>query len=357
MKKYPRTHFILKKRHHYHHPHAGSLKDEQSTPTGLRTSAQLVCDMLCAGGCEAKVTEVIDNNDIDREVTAFKPDIVVIEALWVVPSKFQILQQLHPDVQWIVRVHSELPFLAQEGMAVEWLNDYLNYENVSIAFNSEKTFNDFQMLSQQQQTSGSNIFYLPNYYPTTDYEASYNLDKKDTIDIASFGAVRPMKNQLIQAFAAIQFAQDQGLGLNFHINGNRQEVGGESPYKNIRALFAELPENFQLIEHPWLAHDDFIALVRTMDVGLQMSLSETFNIVAADFVSQGVPVVTSSEIKFVSHKFQAEPTDTSDIVEKIHNALGWKKYWSWLADINKRRLKRFSTRSERIWLDFLKNTL
>ena len=37
------------------------------------------------------VVVVNDNNDIEREVVTHKPTHVIIEALWVVPSKFEIL--------------------------------------------------------------------------------------------------------------------------------------------------------------------------------------------------------------------------------------------------------------------------
>src|SRR5688500_11649943 len=85
--------------------------------TGLLNSATFVQDMLDSNGFTTKLVVVIDNNDIDREVTAFRPTHVIIEALWVVPSKFQILKKLHPSVKWIVRLHSEAPFLANEGIA------------------------------------------------------------------------------------------------------------------------------------------------------------------------------------------------------------------------------------------------
>jgi hypothetical protein len=52
----------------------------------------------------------------------------------------------------------------------------------------------------------------------------------------------------------------------------------------------------KLVVHEWVNHKDFIKLVKTMDIGMQVSYSETFNIVAADFISQGVPVVISKEL-------------------------------------------------------------
>src|ERR1700688_2506570 len=78
--------------------------------SGLLNSATFIVDMLNDSGVEAKLVIVNDNNDIDREVSNFQPDTVVIEALWVVPEKFDALKKLHPNVNWIVRIHSDLPF-------------------------------------------------------------------------------------------------------------------------------------------------------------------------------------------------------------------------------------------------------
>lgn len=67
--------------------------------SGLRNSAGFVVNMLRANGVRAKLVEVTDNNDIDREVTAYRPTHVIIEALWVVSSKFEALQRRHPRGQ------------------------------------------------------------------------------------------------------------------------------------------------------------------------------------------------------------------------------------------------------------------
>ena len=76
-------------------------------------------------GFEAKVVVVNDNNDINREVFKYTPTHVFIEALWVVPSKFEVLIPLYPKIQWYVRLHSNTPFISSEGIAIDWLVKYL----------------------------------------------------------------------------------------------------------------------------------------------------------------------------------------------------------------------------------------
>ena len=104
--------------------------------TGLYNSAKFMQEMLVNSGVDAEIEVAIDNNCIDRLVSRHKPTHVILEALWVVPSKFAVLTKLHPTVKWIVRLHSELPFMSGEGIAMDWLGDYSDFANIVIGINA-----------------------------------------------------------------------------------------------------------------------------------------------------------------------------------------------------------------------------
>ena len=232
--------FIAKKGQRY----SGSYG--YGTSSGLLNSAMFVVDMLHTCGIDAKLVHVVDNNSIDREVTQYQPDVVVIEALWVVPRKFDVLARLHPLVQWVVRIHSEVPFLAQEGMAMQWLFEYLEKTNVCVAFNSLRTMHDFMRVSWSYSPIGNfvesdKILYLPNYFPeAVQPESSPKLESE--LNVGCFGAIRPLKNQLLQAMSAIRYADLEHKALYFHMNTTRVE-GGEEVLKNIRSLFDNSPHS------------------------------------------------------------------------------------------------------------------
>lgn len=330
--------FICKKRKSY-----GSGPYTQIVSSGLLNSAKFVHDMLVKNGIDSTIVEVVDNNCIDREVALYKPTHVIIEALWVVPSKFEILTKLHPNVKWIIRLHSEIPFIANEGIAMEWVFDYLKYSNVTVSVNSPRAEKDFNYILPEE------TLFLPNYYPVI-----FNLSKnstikcEDTINIGCFGAVRPLKNHLIQAIAAIEFANELNKNLKFHINVTRIENNGDPVLKNIRNLF--LNSKHELIEHKWLDHNEFVDLISIMDMCLQVSFSETFNIVTADAVNNNVPVVVSPEVQWVSAMFKAIPTSSDDILKKMR--FTWMVKNIKLQFINKVLLFLYSKKSERIWLEY-----
>jgi len=89
-----------------------------------------------------------------------------------------------------------------------------------------------------------------------------------------------------------------------------------------------------------------------MDVVIVTSLSETFNIVAADAISAGVPVVGSNEIPWLSEIFQYAPTNSfltyTALVEVLKNpALSWKAEYKALNTWNSATLKYYKSFSER----------
>ena len=318
--------FILKKRQ----PHYGFDVDPSydiTLSSGLYNSCRFVCDLLKSEQVESKVAVVVDNNDIDRVVSQYKPTHVIIEALWVVPEKFDILKKLHPRVKWIIRLHSNSPFIACEGIAFDWINGYLARE-LTIAANHAHMYDELRAVFPQHQR---NIIYLPNYYPlekrvpffseryaNIKHRIKFLLKGKRHLDVGCFGAVRPLKNQFQQAIAAIEFANNHGWHLRFHINAGRVERGDEV-LKNLRALFKH--SRHELIEHGWLPHADFLRLLRTMDISLQVSFTETFNIVSADAVGLGVPIVVSKQVDWACRAFQADPNNASDIAAKMREAL------------------------------------
>jgi len=87
-----------------------------------------------------------------------------------------------------------------------------------------------------------------------------------------------------------------------------------------------------------------------MDIGLQVSFSETFNIVAADLVNNNIPVVVSDEISWVSPLFYAKTTSSKSIVNKIGFAYRFRNFGLQL--INKINLFLYSSKSEKIWVNY-----
>lgn len=317
--------------------------------SGLFNSARLVNEMLCKNGIESRIVIVRDNNDIDRIVTIYKPDEVFVEALWVVPEKYEILQKLHPHVKWIIRIHSEVPFLAVEGMSMDWIIRCLKHENVYIAPNSKRSYNDLKVMLTKE--AKKKVLYLPNYYPSIRHVRERD-EEQFVVNVACFGAVRPLKNHLNQALAAIKFADSMGKRLRFFINSNRVECGGDPVIENLRKLFSH-SDRHELVEVAWMPHKNFIELMsEQIDIGLQVSYTESFNIVAADMVSCGIPVVASEEITWLPFVDYAKASSVKSIYNKLR--LVWACRNLGITKLNERGLRNFSEESKERWLKYLR---
>jgi hypothetical protein len=311
-------------------------------------------EMLNGSGIDSVIEVAIDNNDIDRLVKQHNPTHVIIEALWVVPSKFSVLTRLHPDVKWIIRLHSEMPFMAGEGMAMDWVAEYFNFNNIVIATNAPRMLSEIRAYLQAKHPNKNvedKIIYLPNYYPQEYKTKEYNADKY-WVDVACFGAVRPLKNHMLQAVAALKFARKMKKQLRFHINVGRIEMKGDPALNNLRGFFQHLADQgHQLIGHEWTPREEFLELCGTMDIGMQCNFSETFNIVSADLISQGVPVVGSYEIPWATQLFNARPAESDEISTAMTRTHLFPSVNVWL---NQRNLTKYTNKTREMWVKYFK---
>lgn len=346
--------FILKRKDNFN----ANVDKHIGVTTGLYNSASFMDQMLTDAGIESNMEIAVDNNCIDRLVTKHSPTHIIIEALWVVPTKFAVLNSLHKNVTWIIRLHSEMPFLAGEGMSMDWIGDYVGYKNILIGVNAPRMLSEVRFYLQHKfdwtdEETERRVIYMPNYYPTDFKTKSYDISGKDHIDIGCFGAVRPLKNHLLQAFAALKLAERLDKKLYFHINSGRLEMKGEPVLHNLRALFQHLNDKgHQLIAHGWTHRDEFLKIVEQMDIGMQCSFSETFNIVGADFVSQGIPFLGSNEIPWSSTLYNADPASSEDIFNKLmstHN--------NPVKNVEQQQglLTKYVGQTQRLWVDYFKD--
>jgi hypothetical protein len=337
----PRILFILKRREKQWGANYYSMS------SGLLNSVSFIVHMLTSLGVEAKLVDVADNNCIDREVTLYKPTHVIIEAYWVVPSKFDVLLPLHPDVHWAVRNHSETPFLANEGIAFEWTAEYLK-RGIEIMCNAPRAVHDMKVYARATGNNELLVTYAPNFYPLHDISPIAGIDKDaKQINIGCFGAIRPLKNHMTQAIAALAFAKRHRKLLRFHINGGRVEGYGAPILKNLQAFFVNIAGG-ELVEHDWMPHDVFLDVIGGMDMNLQVSFSETYNIVSCDSTLRGVGVVVSREVPWIGEYAHADPTSVDSIVN------GMQRIWDsdLPARLHKQRrdLALYCRETEEVWL-------
>jgi len=318
---------------------------------GLLNSASFIVDYLNTIGVSTVIESAVDANQVDRLIVEHDPLYVFIEALWVTPQKLKEIMSLkrHKNRLFIIRIHSRPTFIANEGIAFKWMLEYrkLGFRNLIVAPNNEEFALDLK------NVFGLQSFFLPNiYHPPKDEAEDLERVESDFVKIGCFGSVRPMKNHLTQAIAAVKYAKNNNKGLEFHINSTRMEQHGDQVVQNLRSFFQGLPAWYKLVEHEWLTYSDFVNLVKQMNVGMQVSLTETFNIVAADFVYNNIPFIGSESILWLPERFQVkDPNSTDEILEKLDYVNSWFGWW--FKNSAAKSLIRYNKEAKKVWDNFI----
>lgn len=298
------------------------LKERVYSPSkisyGLMNSAMHVAEQLSKESYNCKVVSVIDANGVDKEMYEFKPDLVVFEALWMPTAKMQELMAIprYSEVKFVVRVHSDIGFLSAETNALRYINEYRHLRSPRLTI----SFNDKDFTEVMSHSMSHEFTYLPNIIVTRKRRTAKQAwrDERDHIDIGCFGAMRLLKNQCFQALCAIKAADMLQKKLRFHVTANLAETVNDSILENLKQIFVD--SQHDLIIHNWMNNEDFQKLVQSMDLGLQLSFSESFNIVAADFVNNDRMIVVSDAIDWLSDDFKTSTSDYEQATRKIVQA-------------------------------------
>lgn len=296
-----------------------------------QTSGLTVCLDMIADSIDGVTKISVDQTaQIDLAIQRFKPQKIIFQAIWITHDEIVRLQTKYPRKKFYVHLHSNIPFLSVEGYAFDKINE-------------ARKLNLGLICNDRRAAMALDGIHLPNVY-NAEFMGIVPKEPKDHIDVVCAGSLRPMKNQVIQAIAAINYAKASKKKLNFHMNIERSE-GGNEILSNLKALFRAHPEH-SLLSVPWLEHRDFIKFLTKMDVGLQVSMSESFNIVAADYVAAGLPMVVSDEISWASNEIKAKTGDADSILWKMVVA---DRY----VGQNRQGLEAFNSHAKGLWKQFV----
>lgn len=317
---------------------------------GLGVNGTHTAKVLREMGIRADISGVWTIKDIREDLVIKFPNAthVIIEAPWLSVEETVALCNAHPDKHFVVRCHSQVGFLQVEPGAVKILRELLAYQEMTL--NLTVSGNSHRFCDSIDDTYHQNCLYLPNMYDVP-REMEHHSPPHDhrVVRIASFGAIRLMKNHPTAAVAALQIARARHCDLEFFMSVDRVEGGGQSVIQTVKNFMDGL-HWAKLVPVPWSDWSQFRHLVANMDLTLQLSSSETFNLVTADSLAAGVPAVVGPAIEWVPEHFKANIDDTNDVA-RVGSAL--------LSDAHapregRRALDKYLTESKEVWLEWLK---
>jgi hypothetical protein len=279
---------------------------------GLGVNALHTLKVLRRAGVHTDIFAAKGYADIRAELTKLdsasetaKPTHVVIEApVWVSAEQVRSLTFEFPSMHFIVRTHSQIAFLQADANAITAVRDLMlleeNLPNLTIAANNTR------LTTFLHKAYTGKCLYLPNLY---DIERAHV--KRDTVAghkllrIGSFGALRILKNHITAGAAALLIAERYRCDVEFYFSTGRDD--GATDTKNaLQNMYAHLPWA-KLVEYPWAGWPEFRRIVAHMDLNIQLSFSESFNLTAADSCAEGVPCVVGPAIEWAPAQWKAEP--------------------------------------------------
>jgi glycosyltransferase involved in cell wall biosynthesis len=244
-----------------------------------------------------------------------RPTHVILAAPWIPTGGLAAMAGEFREVVFVVVSHSSVGFLAADPHAIRLLREaadlQLQTHNVFVGGNSSK-FTDWATVAW-----GVNIVWLPNLYCLDETFPQHDRHwQGGPLRLGLFGANRPLKNHLSGAAAAVELARRLRVPVELLVSSGRNEGG------NTNALdeMTENIPNLRVTRTGWLTWPPFRRLVRTVDLVFQVSYTETFNVVAADAIAEGVPVVGSEAIDWLPAWWQAkadEPLDVARVAERL----------------------------------------
>ena len=338
---------------------------------GLNVAARLTAEELRKHGISSYVMGVKNNVELlnsifwvngKRAEEGFGPlTNVVILAPWITPLDLRALLDYFPSMEFTVQSHCNVAALYGDYRGISNLRNYADlmndYPNLSLAGNAPPFVQWFA------EAYGVNVYLLPDLYPVKEHHHHHHREDlaecpqchedvsperpPSGLRIGAFGALRPEKNIPSACAAAILIQDRLGVPVSLHIN-----QGGERSGREILATIDQMSQGipgFDVVKHKWMPWEEFNRLVHTMDLLIQPSFTESFNIVTADGVANRIPSVVSSAVRWAPDSWKANPDNPDSIASVGLRLLADPRAWV----EGKETLMLHNKRGVRLWKGFL----
>ena len=291
----------------------------------VESKAHVPVAMLNDNGISAVVFHVYGQarETIAAAIERNTPRVVVNCAMFIQAGRVENLARQFADVQWVTSCHSSQSDLARNP---SWLKHQFRFldlarrrDNCHYALVDERTgFYDAFCCPR--------LIHLNNCVPLPDVEPHRGPHDPPVVSlICEFRSLKNLPNQL----TALALARKRARFRLLLAIKNDQEALVTAYARNV-GLDPDV--------RTWQSWRDYRAMVaEEIDVGMQVSFTESFNFVALDHLLAGKPVVGSPAIRYLPGKWQANPDDPEDIAKRLVRMLTRYKEHSDLASRVARR--------------------
>ena len=311
---------------------------------GLGVTALNTAKSLRETGVNADVWPITSAAELSVRLRQTQVSHVVISAPWIQTNDLAHMCAEFKDTQFAVTCHSNLGFLQADPSAMRLVREGLELRRTN--WNFRVAANSARLSNWVLAAYGMPCAYLPNLYHLDRAQPKRERYAGGTLRIGAFGATRALKNLLTAAGAALEIANSKRADLEFWISSGRNEGAG-SVVDAVRQMLNGLP-HVKLVENAWQPWPQFRRTVRHMHLLMQPSYTESFNVVTADGVAEGVPSVVSDAIDWAPASWKA-PVDDAHAMARVGQKLLASR-WAPRQGLN--ALKAHNKRALAAWCEF-----
>jgi len=314
---------------------------------GLGVTALNSAKSLRNVGVNADVWPITSAAELSARLRLATASHVVISAPWIQTNELAHMCAEFRETQFAVTCHSNLGFLQADPSAMRLLREGLELRRTN--WNFRMAANSGRLADWVQAAYGTPCALLPNLYHLDSVNPKRERYSGGTLRIGAFGAIRALKNLMTSAGAALEIANSVRADLEFWISSGRNEGAG-SVVDAVRQMSNGLP-HVKLVENGWQTWPQFRRTVRHMHLLMQPSYTESFNVVTADGVAEGVPSVVSDAIDWAPDSWKA-PVDDAHAMARVGRML-LNSRWAPRRGLN--ALKAHNKTALAAWTNFVKN--
>jgi len=274
----------------------------QFTSTGLSNNTRQCARVLRKAGYGAESITLDEIGDWTTFILERRPRMIVLGALCIPPERLAELAAAHTETRFVIRIHSNLPWLFQSTAEFPGALAVLD-----LARDRPNVF--YSVVDPDEalrwRAAGLPVIALPNVYggEIAERPRPYN-GPHPYVHLSAMFALRILKHAGGHVLAAATV--NRQVAVKLYVQTGR----ADSPkYARQMCLLANACDLLMPCE-PYRKHAQFIEwLGDTIDVGLQLSATESFNYVALEHMALGIPVVASEAVRFCPWRVNYEHTD------------------------------------------------
>jgi glycosyltransferase involved in cell wall biosynthesis len=286
-----------------------------NTTTGVTVSSDHLKAVLGKAGIDCVIMHYADDNGLLEAVRGNDAKLYILQVTTFADDTLFSMLKLGKNI--VLGIHSTICNLQVEDDALRRLIRFsqLREPHFAISCPSKVEVDGFNSFSKTP------FIYLPNTYafPITAPPKIRKLNQKK-IKISLFCALRSLKNVMAQVVAVSLLAK-QGFKIELHLIDDRSHLAA-----SIKDMADSLP--YKVIFHEMADNKAILRLMSRMDLGLQVSLSETFSYAAFEQMALSVPVVASTAVPYATQiaKFNSARSMANKMRKIIKNEKTYQKY-------------------------------